>query len=420
MLTYNSKLFRVPIIVRRSASCWAGVVRGPPDPVFGVAEAFKKDSNPKRVNLSVGAYRSDEGKPWVLGSVRNAEKLVCDAKMNKEYAPMLGIDQFRDLAAKLAFGEDSEVIKEKRNATLQSLSGTGALRIGGELIKQFYPGKKVIYLPDPTWPNHPNIFKSVDLEVRKYRYYYPKTRGLDTSGLLDDIEKMEPGSVILLHACAHNPTGVDPNKSEWKAIAEKIKGRKLLPFFDMAYQGFASGSLAFDAYSVRHFVNDQNIQILLAQSFAKNMGLYGERVGAFTAVCSSSEEATNVLSHLKRVVRSIYSNPPLHGARIAQTILSDPKLTEQWYGEMKTMSGRIIKMRELLLKNLKDAGSTLSWKHVVDQIGMFCYTGLTPEQVERITKEYSIYMTKDGRISIAGLNAGNNAYVARAIHEVTK
>ncbi|VDK42369.1 unnamed protein product [Anisakis simplex] len=420
---------------------------GPPDPILGVTEAYKLDKNPNKVNLGVGAYRDNSGKPYVLPSVRKAEESIMDAHMDKEYAAISGIPEFTRLAAQLALGERSSAISQHRNVTVQSVSGTGALRIGAEFLAKCLDGPKVVHIPMPSWGNHVSIFRqlffhlSVDLsgqkmllqnstlncsgfEVKRYRYYNRKTCGFDESGALEDVSKAPRNSVILLHACAHNPTGVDPKLEQWKKLEEVIRERKLLPFFDMAYQGFASGCIDRDAFAVRYFIDRGNC-VALAQSFAKNMGLYGERTGAFTLVCSSEEEALRVMSQVKRVIRPMISNPPIHGARIAATILGNASLKKQWLKEVKEMAERIISMRLHLRDILKMEGSTRNWQHIVDQIGMFCFTGLSPEQVRflnvtQLTKEFSIYLTMDGRISMAGITTENVAYVARAMHIVTQ
>lgn len=302
---------------------------------------------------------------------------------------------------------------------MQGISGTGSLRIGGAYLQKWFPGSKSIYLPTPTWGNHIPLFKHSGLEVKHYRYYDPKTCGFDFSGALDDISKIPSGSIILLHACAHNPTGVDPRPEQWAELSQVIKKNKLFPFFDMAYQGFASGDIDRDASAVRMFLKDGH-QIALAQSFAKNMGLYGERVGAFSLVCSSKEEADRVLSQLKILIRPLYSNPPIHGARIAAEILNDSGLRAQWLQEVKGMADRVISMRTQLRDNLKKEGSTKDWSHITDQIGMFCFTGMTPDQVGKLMKEHSVYLTKDGRIAIVGITSKNVGYLAQAMHQATK
>uniref|UniRef100_A0A8C6D2B5 Aspartate aminotransferase n=1 Tax=Moschus moschiferus TaxID=68415 RepID=A0A8C6D2B5_MOSMO len=360
----------------RASSWWAHVEMGPPDPILGVTEAFKRDTNSKKMNLGVGAYRDDNGKPYVLPSVR-------------------------------------------KYVTVQTISGTGALRIGASFLQRFFKFSRDVFLPKPTWGNHTPVFRDAGMQLQSYRYYDPKTCGFDFTGAIEDISKIPAQSVILLHACAHNPTGVDPRPEQWKEMATVVKKNNLFAFFDMAYQGFASGDGNKDAWAVRHFI-EQGINVCLCQSYAKNMGLYGERVGAFTVVCKDAEEAKRVESQLKILIRPMYSNPPINGARIASTILTSPDLRKQWLQEVKGMADRIISMRTQLVSNLKKEGSSHNWQHITDQIGMFCYTGLKPEQVERLTKEFSIYMTKDGRISVAGVTSGNVGYLAHAIHQVTK
>lgn len=420
LLRQVSRLSRTVFASKARLSSWfSHVEMGPPDAILGVTEAFKADKNPKKINLGVGAYRDDKGKPFVLPSVRKAEAALLATELDKEYAGIAGIPEFTSLAAKLALDESSPAIKEKRNVTVQSVSGTGALRTGSEFLSKWHSGPKVIYQPAPTWGNHIPVFKFAGIDVKQYRYYDKRTCGFDEAGALDDISKMPEKSIILLHACAHNPTGVDPKPEQWKIIEEMVRKRNLFPFFDMAYQGFASGDISRDAFAVRYFV-DNGHSIALAQSFAKNMGLYGERVGAFSLICSSSEEAVRVMSQVKILVRPMISNPPIHGARIAARILSDSSLKEQWLTDVKGMADRIISMRRQLKDLLAKEGSSHSWQHIVDQIGMFCFTGISPQQVERLVKEYSIYLTKDGRISIAGVSSSNVSYLAHALHQVTK
>uniref|UniRef100_A0A1E1XB04 Aspartate aminotransferase n=1 Tax=Amblyomma aureolatum TaxID=187763 RepID=A0A1E1XB04_9ACAR len=403
----------------RACSWWSHVEMGPPDPILGVTEAFKKDTNPKKMNLGVGAYRDDAGKPFVLPSVLKAEEIIMSRSLDKEYLPIGGMSEFCNAAAQLAFGEQSEVVNGKRNATVQGISGTGSLTVGAFFLGQFFKGNREIYMPTPTWGNHIPLFKRAGLTVKQYRYYDPKTCGFDFSGALQDIAKIPEESVILLHACAHNPTGVDPKPEQWKEISKVIKTRRLFPFLDMAYQGFATGDIDRDASAVRLFAEDGH-GFAVSQSFAKNMGLYGERVGAFSMICGSKEEADRVMSQIKIIVRPTYSNPPIHGARIAHLILTDPELRQLWLKDVKGMADRIISMRTRLRDGLKREGSTKNWQHITDQIGMFCFTGMTPEQVARLIKEFSVYLTKDGRISVAGISSNNVDYLAHAMHQVTK
>ncbi|OBT74863.1 hypothetical protein VF21_06733 [Pseudogymnoascus sp. 05NY08] len=398
----------------RLASTWANVPQGPPA-ILGITEAFKADTLPEKINLGVGAYRDDAGKPYVLPSVRTAEDKVIAAKLNKEYAGITGVPEFTKAAAVLAYGEGSNALD--RLVITQSISGTGALRIGGEFLAKFYPGAKKIYIPTPSWANHGAIFTESGLEVQKYRYYNKETIGLDFEGMVADIKAADKGSVFLLHACAHNPTGIDPTPEQWKQISDAVKEGGHFAFFDMAYQGFASGDTNKDAFPVRLFV-EQGHNICLATSFAKNMGLYGERAGTFSIVCEDAAEKKRVDSQVKIIVRPLYSNPPVHGARIAAEILNNPELNQQWLGEVKGMADRIIEMRALLKDNLEQLGSKHDWSHITSQIGMFAYTGLTPEQMTTLAQEHSVYATKDGRISVAGITSGNVKRLAKAIYAV--
>ncbi|KAJ1500984.1 aspartate transaminase aat1, partial [Coelomomyces lativittatus] len=304
-------------------------------------------------------------------------------------------------------------------ASVQSLSGTGALRIGGAFLSRFYKPSKRIYLPNPTWGNHIPIFKDSMLDVHRYRYFDKSTNGLDLKGMLSDLKEAPTQSIVLLHACAHNPTGVDPTKEEWKQICDAVQEKKHFIFFDMAYQGFASGDTDQDAFALRYFVDRMKGNLCVAQSFAKNMGLYGERVGTFSMLAQDSMESDRLLSQLKILIRPMYSNPPIHGARLASTILKTPALYSEWRSEVHDMASRIISMRKQLHGLLKSQ-SKLNWDHIISQIGMFCYTGITPEEVDRIQKEFSVYLTKDGRISIAGISPDNVEHLALAMHEVTK
>lgn len=404
--------------VRMMSTWWSNVQQGPPDAILGVTEAFKRDQNPQKINLGAGAYRDDNGKPYVLPSVIQAEIQLTNLHLDKEYAPISGIAEFCNESIQLALSNESPIIKNKCYASIQSLSGTGALRVGGEYLHKYAPFK-TIYVPIPTWGNHGQIFKFSGLEVKTYRYYDPKTCGLDFAGMVEDLSSVPSGSVILLHACAHNPTGVDPKPEQWKELSALFKSKNLFPFFDMAYQGFASGNVDRDANAVRLFLADGH-QIALAQSFAKNMGLYGERVGLFSLTTLDKDEANRILSQLKIIARGMYSNPPIHGARIVAEILSNSQLRDQWLVEVKGMADRIISVRQKLKDLLAQEGSTQNWDHITDQIGMFCYTGLGKDQVKKLIEEHSVYLTNDGRISMAGVTTKNVQYLASAMHKVTK
>ncbi|PVU95311.1 hypothetical protein BB561_001886 [Smittium simulii] len=404
----------------RSMSFWQNVKMGPADPILGVNEAFKKDTHDKKVLVGVGAFRDDNGKPLVLTAVRKAEELILKQNLDKEYLPIIGLDSFNKAAIRFAYGSQSAPILENRIAITQSLSGTGSLRIGAAFIERFMPKGTKVYVPKPTWGNHLSVFSDARVETCEYRYFDPKTNGLNIVGLLEDLNNAPNGSVVLLHGCAHNPTGVDPTQDQWAQILQVVKNKNLLPFFDVAYQGFASGDPVRDAYSLRLFT-DAGLQVMLAQSFAKNMGLYGERIGSFSIVCATPEEKDCVLSQIKILVRPLYSSPPLNGARIAEKVLNDPELNKLWLVELKAMADRIINMRQLLRSYLEnDFKSTHDWSHITNQIGMFCFTGLSPAQVDRLKDEFHIYLTRNGRISVAGVNTKNAKYIAEAFHQVTK
>eukprot|EP00596_Hydrurales_sp_CCMP1899_P005521 CAMPEP_0119045258 /NCGR_PEP_ID=MMETSP1177-20130426/38592_1 /TAXON_ID=2985 /ORGANISM="Ochromonas sp, Strain CCMP1899" /LENGTH=411 /DNA_ID=CAMNT_0007016755 /DNA_START=51 /DNA_END=1286 /DNA_ORIENTATION=- len=400
-------------------SNWAAIPQAPADKILGLNEEFLKCTDAGKISLGVGAYRDDEGKPMVLNAVREARKVLETKNLDHEYTTIAGIPSFLKQTLTFAYGENAEIIKSGRVAAVQSLSGTGACRLIGEFIAKFVGLGTVVYIPNPTWGNHLSIMANAGLSVKRYRYFDAKTRGFNFEGMMEDLLAAEDHSCFLLHACAHNPTGCDPTKEQWNQISAACTKKNHIVIFDSAYQGFASGDSEEDAYSIRKFVSDGH-QIFLAQSYAKNFGLYGERVGALSIVTSSVEETSRVQSQLKSIVRAMYSSPPLYGARIVAEVLSTPHLKEMWLGECKAMAGRIMTMRHALKEELRLAGSTLSWEHVTDQIGMFCFTGLSEDQVLKLRHEYHIYCTDDGRISIAGMNTKNVAIVANALHCVTK
>ncbi|KAJ2640065.1 aspartate transaminase aat1 [Coemansia sp. RSA 1694] len=414
----SASLFcRRPAMATRCLSAWAQVEMGPPDAILGITEAYKRDGDARKINLGVGAYRTDAGKPYVLNSVAAAEQALLLKALDKEYLPITGFAKFTNAAAELAYGTGSAALN--RVAVTQSISGTGALRIGGAFLQRFHASKE-IYVPTPTWGNHGAIFRDCGLKVGGYRYFDPATNGLNLGGMLEDIRAMPKGSLVLLHACAHNPTGVDPTAEQWVEIQRVVEECEHVAFFDMAYQGFASGDVDHDASALRSFVAGNKAPVLLAQSFAKNMGLYGERVGTFSVVGADTAERDRLLSQVKILVRPMYSNPPVHGARVAGEVLADTGLRQMWLGEVKDMAERIIRMRAALREQLEAKGSKKQWNHITEQIGMFCYTGLTPQQVDRLASEFHVYLTRDGRVSIAGITTGNVEYLAESIHKVTK
>ena len=320
-------------------------------------------------------------------------------------------------------GADSPAFADKRVTSVQTISGTGAVHLGGLFISRFYKPTPTIYLSNPTWANHNQIFSNVQLRTAQYPYFDKSTKGLDFNGMTKALKDAPEHSVILLHACAHNPTGVDPTRDQWKEIAEIMKAKKQFPFFDCAYQGFASGDLDQDAWAVRYFIQ-QGFELCIAQSFAKNFGLYGERAGCFHFVTSPGSDAQNtvkrIASQLAILQRSEISNPPAYGARIASTVLNDPALFREWEQNLKEMSGRIKEMRTALRSKLEELKTPGTWNHITDQIGMFSFTGLTEQQVLKIRSDAHVYMTKNGRISMAGLNTGNVEYFARAVDKVVR
>jgi len=395
-----------------NTSVFSGIPEAPPDPILGLTLAFSADPSPDKINLGVGAYRTEEGKPLILNSVKKAEETIFKGgKFNKEYIPIDGYAEFYQLAAKFLFGDKIMQSHGKNIVTVQSLSGTGAVRVGVEFIHKFMPNATV-YISEPTWPNHKNICNSSYVPFKTYRYYSRETNALDFDGMIEDLKSAPKGSVILLHACAHNPTGMDPTPEQWTTIADLMQSRGLFPFFDCAYQGFASGDPEKDVEAVRTFVL-RCFEMMVSQSFAKNFGLYGERVGTLNIVCSDANVTKAVRSQLKGIIRPNYSSPPSHGAYIVSTVLSTPELLEEWKTELKDMAGRIHTMRKLLYETLKE--KNIHWPHMMQQIGMFSYTGLTAKQVDVLINKHHIYLTADGRISLPGLSTKTVPIVASAI-----
>jgi len=397
---------------------WKDYPMAPKDPIIGLTEMYKEDDFEQKVNVGVGAYRDDAGKPYVLPCVREAESILMNQpNLDHEYLGIAGDPKFVDLSLKFAYGDDCTPLLENRVGGVQTLSGTGGLRVFGEMIHKF--GHKEIYLPNPSWGNHTPIFKNAGLEVKTYRYYDKENSSLDFDGMVKDIQNMPEGSCILLHACAHNPTGMDPTLEQWKQLSDTIKKQNLLPFFDSAYQGFASGNAPKDAAALRMFAEDGH-NLALVQSYSKNFGLYGQRVGALSVVGATPEEAKSVESQMKLCIRPMYSNPPSHGARIVSTVLSDERLTQDFIDQCKGMADRINEMRTALVTELESVGSEQNWDHITKQIGMFAYSGLSIEQVLEMREKHHIYCTLDGRISMAGVTSGNVDYIAGAMHDVTK
>jgi aspartate aminotransferase, mitochondrial len=417
-----------------SSSVWSHVELGPPDAILGIAQAYAACTDSRKVNVCVGAYRDEHGRPWILPTVVAAEARLAHlqqenpTKVNKEYLPIAGDAEFLNVALQFAYGTDNLDVLS-RVAAVQTLSGTGACRIGGAFLGACWSppsnsddGTTNIYIPVPTWGNHWKIFGAVpNLRPLSYRYYNAHTNRLDINGLLEDLQNAPMRSIVVLHACAHNPTGCDPSREQWHQIASVLQERRHVAFVDSAYQGFASGDAERDAWAVRYLVSLQQptIPVLLAQSFAKNFGLYGERCGTLSVVCANAHERERIVSQLQGIIRPMYSSPPKHGSSIVKTILNDADLRPQYYTECAKMAARIAHMRVRLVQELVAAGSVLDWSHVLEQIGMFAYTGMNSNMCDALTQQYAIFLTRDGRISLAGLTEDNLPYVAQAIHTVT-
>jgi aspartate/tyrosine/aromatic aminotransferase len=400
-------------------STWTDVPQAPLDPILGMGQRFQADTDPRKVNVSVGAYRTDEGKPLVLSCIKKAEaRLLNDASLNKEYLPQRGDAEYVKLCQQMIFGDDSQLIKDGLVATAQTLSGTGALRLGAEFVKR-YAKEPVVYLSTPTWGTHNSIMDHAGVTAKSYKYWDGENRNLNLAGMLADIEAAPDGSIIMLHAAAHNPTGVDPTKEQWDQILTVCEKKKHICWFDSAYQGFATGDLEKDAYAMRKFAQAV-LPLLVSQSFAKNFGLYGERVGTFSATCGSQDAVKAVMSQLDILIRNLYSNPPKHGANIVKTVLSDPELYQEWRDELMSMSMRIQGVREVMYDELTRLGTPGTWEHIKTQIGMFSFTGLTPDQSKAMVEKHHIYMLANGRISMAGVTNGNVKYIAAAIDDVVR
>jgi aromatic-amino-acid transaminase len=389
----------------------------PSDPILGVTEAYVADQNPRKVNLGVGVYYDDNGKIPLLECVRHAESERLKAAPPRGYLPIDGIAAYDKAVQALVFGKDSKPLQENRVVTVQALGGTGGLKIGADFLKRISPQAEV-WISEPSWENHRQLFEAAGFAVKSYPYYEPKTRGLDFAGMKGALDALPAGAIVVLHACCHNPTGVDLTKEQWPQILEIVKARGLIPFLDLAYQGFADG-LEADAYAARLF-GEATSPVFLSSSFSKSFSLYGERVGALSVVAGSAEEALRVLSQLKRIVRTNYSNPPTHGGQIVATVLGSPQLTSLWDRELGAMRDRIKAMRKALADGIQKRVPGSDWSFVLRQRGLFSYSGLTKEQVRRLREDNSIYAIDSGRLCVAALNSKNVDYVADAIAKIVR
>ncbi|HWP20733.1 MAG TPA: amino acid aminotransferase [Burkholderiaceae bacterium] len=397
------------------ASLFAAVDMAPRDPILGLNEQFNADPNPNKVNLGVGVYYDDNGKLPLLKCVTEAEKQLVEAAKPRGYLPIDGIAAYDKAVQGLVFAADSEAVRSGRVATVQALGGTGGLKIGADFLKKLAPQAKVL-ISDPSWENHRALFENAGFQVGTYPYYDAGRRGIDFDAMLAALRAADAGTIVVLHACCHNPTGYDLTPSQWQQVIEAIGARGLVPFLDMAYQGFGEG-IAEDGAVIDQFMQ-AGLQIFVSTSFSKSFSLYGERVGALSIVCSSKDEADRVLSQLKRVIRTNYSNPPTHGAQVVSTVLTTPALRQTWEDELAGMRVRIKQMRQLLVEKLRVAGVTQDMGFITQQKGMFSYSGLTKDQMQRLRSEFGVYGVDSGRICVAALNTKNIDYVAQSIAKV--
>ncbi|HEX7053727.1 MAG TPA: amino acid aminotransferase [Burkholderiales bacterium] len=384
----------------------------PRDPILGVTEAYVADPNPRKVNLGVGVYCDDDGKVPLLECVRRAEAERAKSAAPWSYLPIDGLAAYDQGVQRLVFGDLRSNI-----VTVQALGGTGGLKIGADFLRQLSP-RSTVWISEPSWENHRQLFEAAGFAVRSYPYYDPRSRGLDFAGMQRALETLPAGDIVVLHACCHNPTGVDLSREQWREVLRIVQSRGLVPFIDLAYQGFADGTEA-DAYAARLFA-DAMSPVFLSSSFSKSFSLYGERVGAFSLVAASDEEARRALSQIKRLVRTNYSNPPSHGGQLVAAVLGNAELRALWESELGAMRERIKQMRKALVEGIQSRVPGADFGFILAQRGMFSYSGLTPEQVQRLRGEFSIYAIETGRICVAALNSKNIDYVAEAIAKVIR
>jgi aromatic-amino-acid transaminase len=396
-------------------SLFAAVEMAPRDPILGLNEQFNADTNPAKVNLGVGVYTDENGKLPLLACVKAAETQLIEASRARGYLPIDGIAAYDKAVQGLVFGADSAILAAGRVATVQALGGTGGLKVGADFLKKVNPAAKVL-ISDPSWENHRALFTNAGFTVETYPYYDADKKGVNFDAMLACLNAAPAGTVVVLHACCHNPTGYDITAAQWEQVITAVKARNLVAFLDMAYQGFGDG-IAEDGAVIAQFVAS-GIDFFVSTSFSKSFSLYGERVGALSVVCDSKEEASRVLSQLKIVIRTNYSNPPTHGAQVVATVLTTPALRAQWEQELAGMRNRIKAMRGALVEKLKAAGITADMSFITTQRGMFSYSGLSKPQMERLRAEFGVYGVDSGRICVAALNDKNIGYVADAIAKV--
>jgi aromatic-amino-acid transaminase len=394
---------------------FTAVEMAPRDPILGLNEQFASDQNPNKVNLGVGVYFGEDGKMPLLQCVQMAEKLLMEKPTARNYLPIDGIAAYDNAVKAMVFGADSEPVRSARVATIQGLGGTGGLKVGADFLRKLLPQAKVL-ISDPSWENHRGIFTNAGFVVESYAYYDAARRGIDFEAMLASLNAAPAGTIVLLHACCHNPTGYDLNPAQWDRVIEVVKARELTPFLDMAYQGFGHG-LAEDGAVVAKFVA-AGMQFFISTSFSKSFSLYGERVGALSVLCADKSEADRVLSQLKIVIRTNYSNPPTHGGAVVATVLGNPELRALWEQELGEMRVRIKEMRQKMVDGLKAAGVKQDFSFITEQIGMFSYSGLSKEHMVRLRNEFGVYGTDSGRMCVAALNNRNMNHVCQSIAKV--
>ena len=394
---------------------WKNVEPAPADAILGLTEAFKKDPNPNKVNLGVGVYKDDQGNTPILSAIKDAERMLVEEQATKGYLPIPGDAEYGRSVQELLFGSNSSVLDEKRAATIHSPGGTGGLRVGADLIKKFKPNSN-IWVSSPTWANHKGIFTASGFSINEYPYYNPQTKSVDFDAMIESLKKIPAEDVVLLHVCCHNPTGVDLSNDQWDEVIGVAEEKGWLPFLDFAYQGFGN-SLEEDRSAVEK-LSKTGLDFLIASSFSKNLALYNERVGALTVVSPSSDESAVAMSHLKKIIRVNYSNPPAHGGLSAKIVLTNTELREKWLKELSVMRERIKDMRSSFVKGLRSRGVEQDFSYIVEQRGMFSFSGLSDSAVEFLKNDKSIYIVKGGRINVAGLTTANIDYVCDAVSEI--
>lgn len=391
------------------------ITPAPPDAILGLTVAFRNDPNPNKINLGVGVYKDAQGRTPVLHSVKRAEARILETEATKSYLDIDGSPAYAAAVQELLFGAGHEALASKRVVTAQTPGGTGALRVAADFIARVLPGRRV-WISDPTWPNHPSIFRAAGLEVATYPYFDAARNGVNFEQMVATVAQIPAGDVLLLHGCCHNPTGSDLTPAQWSQIADLVAERKLLPLIDFAYQGFADG-LREDAAGLLAMARP-GCELLVASSFSKNFGLYNERIGALTVVAATESAAQSALSHVKQAIRANYSNPPAHGAAIVTTVLSDPDLRAEWEGEVAEMRERINTMRHLFVETLNEKGVARDFSFIARQRGMFSFSGLNAAQVQALRDRYGIYVVGGGRINVAGMTEANMDYLCAAIADV--